>query len=383
VPVSHCLRLFTPHALPATTSMRQRASPPPHALPVFFTNECPMTRRIAINGYGRIGRAFQRALWESHLSDELCVVHINEPADLDSMVYLTRFDSTHGRFPGHVERRDNDLVIGGKPISISHAREPEGVDWAALGIDLLVECSGQYSERSQLQRFIDAGVPRLLLSHPGGTASDVDATIVYGVNQQALTGAEQLVSGASCTSNAVVPVLHLLDQQFGIEQVFLNTLHSVMNDQPLADGYHHTDLRRTRSAIQSIIPVATGLANGVERLLPQLSGRVHAKAIRVPTLNVSAIDLVVNLQRDASTADVNALLKAAAAGPLAGLMAYTEEVHASIDFNHDVHSAIVDASQTYSDGGRLVNLMIWFDNEWGFSNRLIDVARQWLSAKTA
>jgi D-erythrose 4-phosphate dehydrogenase len=342
-----------------------------------------MTRRIAINGYGRIGRAFQRALWESHLSDELSVVHINEPADLDSMVYLTRFDSTHGRFPGHVERRDNDLVIGGKPISISHAREPEGVDWAALGIDLLVECSGQYSERSQLQRFIDAGVPRLLLSHPGGTASDVDATIVYGVNQQALTGAEQLVSGASCTSNAVVPVLHLLDQQFGIEQVFLNTLHSVMNDQPLADGYHHTDLRRTRSAIQSIIPVATGLANGVERLLPQLSGRVHAKAIRVPTLNVSAIDLVVNLQRDASTADVNALLKAAAAGPLAGLMAYTEEVHASIDFNHDVHSAIVDASQTYSDGGRLVNLMIWFDNEWGFSNRLIDVARQWLSAKTA
>ncbi len=337
-----------------------------------------MTLRIAINGYGRIGRAFQRALWESGLSDELAVVHINEPADLDSMVYLTRFDSTHGRFPGHVERRDNDLVIGGQSISISHASKPEEVDWAALGIDLLVECSGQYSERSQLKRFIDAGVPRLLLSHPGGTASDVDATIVYGVNQHALTGAEQLVSGASCTSNAVVPVLHLLDQQFGIEQVFLNTLHSVMNDQPLADGYHHTDLRRTRSAIQSIIPVATGLANGVERLLPHLSGRVHAKAIRVPTLNVSAIDLVVNLQRNASTADVNALLKAAAAGPLAGLMAYTEEVHASIDFNHDVHSAIVDASQTYSDGGRLVNLMIWFDNEWGFSNRLIDVARQWL-----
>lgn len=342
-----------------------------------------MTRRIAINGYGRIGRAFQRALWESGLGHELSVVHINEPADLDSMVYLTRYDSTHGRFPGKVERQGDQLVIGGQSVSISHAHEPEGVDWAALHIDLLVECSGQYNNRPQLTRFLDAGVPRLLLSHPGGTASDVDATIVHGVNQDALTGAERLVSGASCTSNAVVPVLHLLDQHYGIEQVFLNTLHSAMNDQPVADGYHHTDLRRTRSAMQSIIPVSTGLANGVERLLPQLSGRVHAKAIRVPTLNVSAIDLVVNLKRNASTAEVNNLLKAAATGPLAGLMAYTEEVHASIDFNHDVHSAIVDASQTYSDGGHLVNLMIWFDNEWGFSNRLIDVARSWLAKATA
>ena len=342
-----------------------------------------MTRRIAINGYGRIGRAFQRALWESGLGHELSVVHINEPADLDSMVYLTRYDSTHGRFPGKVERQGDQLIIGGQSVSISHAQEPEGVDWAALNIDLLVECSGQYNNRPQLTRFLDAGVPRLLLSHPGGTASDVDATIVHGVNQDALTGAERLVSGASCTSNAVVPVLHLLDQHYGIEQVFLNTLHSAMNDQPVADGYHHTDLRRTRSAMQSIIPVSTGLANGVERLLPQLSGRVHAKAIRVPTLNVSAIDLVVNLKRNASTAEVNNLLKAAAIGPLAGLMAYTEEVHASIDFNHDVHSAIVDASQTYSDGGHLVNLMIWFDNEWGFSNRLIDVARSWLAKATA
>ena len=337
-----------------------------------------MTRRIAINGYGRIGRAFQRALWESGVSHELTVVHINEPADLDAMVYLTRYDSTHGRFPGVVERRDNQLVIGGQPISISHAPTPEGVDWAALDIDLLVECSGQYSTRKQLTQFLQAGVPRLLLSHPGGTASDVDATLVHGVNQNALTGAEQLVSGASCTSNAVVPVLHLLDQHYGIEQVFLNTLHSAMNDQPVADGYHHTDLRRTRSAMPSIIPVSTGLANGVERLLPQLIGRVHAKAVRVPTLNVSAIDLVVNLKRTASTAQVNTLHKTPAAGPMAGLLAYTEEAHASIDFNHDAHSAIVDASQTYSDGGHLVNLMIWFDNEWGFSNRLIDVARHWL-----
>lgn len=378
------LALVCPHGLywPNTAlsfSNFTRSTPPTtHDLSVFVIRECFMTRRIAINGYGRIGRAFLRALWESDLSNELSVVHINEPADLDSMVYLTRFDSTHGRFPGQVARQGDHLVIGGQSISVSHAREPEGVDWAALNIDLLVECSGQYSNRPQLTRFLNAGVPRLLLSHPGGTASDVDATLVCGVNQDALTGAEQLVSGASCTSNAVVPVLNLLDQQFGIEQVFLKTLHSVMNDQPLADGYHDTDLRRTRSAIQSIIPVATGLANGVERLLPQLSGRVHAKAIRVPTLNVSAIDLVVNLKHNATIADVNALLKAATTGPLAGLMAYTEEVHASIDFNHDVHSAIVDASQTYSDGGRLVSLMIWFDNEWGFSNRLIDITRHWL-----
>ncbi len=337
-----------------------------------------MTHRIAINGYGRIGRSFLRALQESGLREQLAVVHINEPADLESIAYLTRFDSTHGRFPGKVERHGDGLLIDDAQISVSHATLPQNVDWKSLGIDLMIECSGQYGQRRELDAFLNAGVARLLLSHPGQSASDVDATIVYGINHGTLTGTERLVSNASCTTNAVVPVLDLLDREFCIEQVFLSTLHSVMNDQPLVDGYHHSDLRRTRSAMQSMIPISTGLARGVERLLPQLMGRVQAKAIRVPTLNVSAIDLVVHLKKNVDAATVNRLLANAAAGPWAKLIAYSETPHASIDFNHDPHSAIVDGSQTLAAGDRLINLLVWFDNEWGFANRMLDVAKHWM-----
>lgn len=225
-------------------------------------------------------------------------------------------------------------------------------------------------------RFIDAGCPRLLLSHPGQGATDVDYTVVFGTNQQGLTGAEQLVSNASCTTNAVVPLLHDLHDRWGVEQVFLTTLHSVMNDQPLIDGYHHTDLRRTRSAMQSIVPVSTGLARGVERLLPALAGRVQAKAIRVPTLNVSAIDLMVLFETDTSAEQLNAGFKALS-GQLPGLVDWSSHPHASIDFNHNPHSAIIDTSQTRLNGSRLANVFIWFDNEWGFANRLLDTLRYW------
>lgn len=333
--------------------------------------------RLAINGYGRIGRCFLRALYETGLQQDLQVVAINEPADLAGIAYLTRFDSTHGRFPGQVKEGEACLHIEGRCIPVSHAREPEAVDWQSLGIDLLVECSGQYSDRSQVSRFLAAGAPRVLLSHPANSAADVDATVVYGINHQALTGAERIVSNASCTTNAVVPLLDLLARELGLEQVLLTTLHSVMNDQPLIDGYHHTDLRRTRSAMQSIIPVSTGLARGVERLLPSLAGKVQAKAIRVPTTNVSAIDLVLQVGREVSAGQVNRLLADAAAGPWRGLLAYSEETHASIDFNHDPHSAIVDGSQTRNVGPRLINLLVWFDNEWGFANRMLDVTRHW------
>jgi len=334
--------------------------------------------RLAINGYGRIGRCFLRALLESPLRDALQVVAINEPANLESIAYLTRFDSTHGRFPGSVEVRDGLLEIDGRAIVVSHAQTPEEVDWRALDIDLLVECSGHYGYRCDLVRFIDAGCKRLLLSHPGHGGEDVDATIVFGVNQQLLSGAEHLVSNASCTTNAVVPVLDLLDREIGIAHALLTTLHSAMNDQPLADGYHHADLRRTRSAMQSMIPVSTGLARGVERLLPRLAGCVQAKAIRVPTPNVSAIDLVLTLKQDISATQVNRLLADAAAGPWRKLLAYTDTPHASIDFNHDPHSAIVDGSQTRACGPRQLNLLLWFDNEWGFANRMVEVAGHWL-----
>lgn len=334
--------------------------------------------RVAINGYGRIGRCFLRAIHEAGLADRIHVAAINEPADLDSIVYLTRFDSTHGRFPGEVVQEGQTLRINGQPVAISHARTPAGVDWRAHQPDLLVECSGQYGRRHELQAFLDAGIPRLLLSHPGYSAADVDATIVYGINRHELAPCHRLVSAASCTTNAVIPVLHLLDETLGIEQVLLTTLHSVMNDQPLIDGYHHTDLRRTRSAMQSIIPVSTGLARGVERLLPRLKGRVQAKAIRVPTLNVSAIDLVVTLRQDCDAAQLNRLFAAAAEGPLQSLLAYSGAPHASIDFNHDPRSVIVDGSQTRCSAGRLVNLLLWFDNEWGFVNRMLDIVQGWL-----
>jgi glyceraldehyde 3-phosphate dehydrogenase/D-erythrose 4-phosphate dehydrogenase len=338
-----------------------------------------LTHRIAINGYGRIGRSFLRALQESGLREQFAVVHINEPADIDSIAYLTRFDSTHGRFPGTVEKHGDGLLIDNSQISISHATLPQNVDWKALGIDLMVECSGQYGQRNELDAFLSAGVSRLLLSHPGHSAGDVDATVIYGINHDTLTGCERLVSNASCTTNAVVPVIDLLDRELGVEQVFLTTLHSVMNDQPLVDGYHHSDLRRTRSAMQSMIPISTGLARGVERVLPKLMGRVQAKAIRVPTLNVSAIDLVLQLKKSASAASINRLLADASIGPWKKIIAYTEDPHASIDFNHDSHSAIVDGSQTLAAGDCLVNLLVWFDNEWGFANRMVDVAKHWLA----
>ena len=338
----------------------------------------PRPLRLAINGYGRIGRCFLRALHESGLNNRLNVVAINEPADLASIVYLTRFDSTHGRFPGRVEAGERGLLIDGNAIPVSHETRPEAVDWAAHDIDLVLECSGRYSERAALTRFLAAGCPRLLLSQPGSSAGDVDATIVYGINHHTLKGDERLVSNASCATNAVVPVLALLQAELGLQQVLLTTLHSAMNDQPLIDGYHHPDLRRTRSAMQSIIPVSTGLARGVERLLPALAGRVQAKAIRVPTHNVSAIDMVLALDREVGPDSLNTLLREAAAGPWRGLIAWSDEPHASIDFNHDPHSAIVDGSQTRMVGPRLANVVVWFDNEWGFANRMLDVARHWL-----
>ncbi|HJV80430.1 type I glyceraldehyde-3-phosphate dehydrogenase [Noviherbaspirillum sp.] len=332
--------------------------------------------KLAINGYGRIGRCFLRALYESPLKEQFRVVAINEPADLATIAYLSRFDSTHGVFPGKVEVGADQLTIDGRAIHVSHATTPEAVDWAGLGVDLLVECSGQYAHRHELVRFLEAGCPRLLLSHPGNSAQDVDRTIVYGVNQDDLVGDERIVSNASCTTNAIVPVLAMLDRVFGVEHALMTTLHSVMNDQPLIDSYHHSDLRRTRSAMQSIIPVSTGLAKGVERLMPQLAGRVQAKAMRVPVINVSAIDLVVSFAHDVSIEQINALFSNASSEH-AGLFAYSDDPHASVDFNHNPHSAIVDGSQTRTIGPRIANMLVWFDNEWGFANRLLDVAHVW------
>lgn len=340
--------------------------------------------RVALNGYGRIGRCVLRALHERGDGLPLEIVALNDLADQASIEYLTRFDSTHGRFPGEVKVDGDCLHINGDCVKVLRQSEPEAVDWAALNIDLLLECSGQYTTRADAERFIAAGAPRVLLSQPMASEADIDATIVYGVNQDCLMGSERLVSNASCTTNCGVPLLKLLDEVVGLEYVSITTIHSAMNDQPVIDAYHHEDLRRTRSAFQSVIPVSTGLARGIERLLPELAGRIQAKAIRVPTVNVSCLDITLQTARDTSAEEINRVLRQAAdSGPLKGLLAYTELPHASCDFNHDPHSAIVDGSQTRVSGPRLVNLLAWFDNEWGFANRMLDVAEHLLAVSTS
>ncbi len=329
--------------------------------------------RLAINGYGRIGRCVLRALYESGRREQLQIVAINEPADLATVVHLTKYDSTHGRFAGNVEARAGGMRVNGDDIAISHAEELGELDWRALGVDLVLECSGRYTARTELQAHLDAGAQRVLLSQPG--EADI-ATIVCGINAGELSADESMASAASCTSNAAVPVIALLHRAFGIEAGTITTIHSAMNDQPVLDAYHHTDLRKTRSAGSSIIPVDTGLAAGIGRLLPELEGRFAARALRIPTHNVSAIELTVQLRREAGAAEINAALKAAAAGELAGILGYTEELLASCDFNHDPRSGVVDAGQTRVSG-QLANVLIWFDNEWGYANRMLDVVSAW------
>ena len=335
-----------------------------------------MTIRVAINGYGRIGRCFLRALCESQqlaLSQSIQVVAINELADNNTIAHLTRYDSTHGRFSGSVSLQGDSLQVDKQTIQIVHEETIEALPWKALNIDLVVECTGSFSDRHTARRHLDAGAKRLLFSQPAG--SDVDITIVYGVNDDQLLPQHKIISNASCTTNCIVPVINAIDATFGIENGVITTIHSAMNDQPVIDAYHHTDLRKTRSAMHSIIPVDTGLAKGIDRLLPALAGRFQAKAMRVPTMNVSAIDLSVVVAQTVNVASVNRVLKQAS-NRMPEILGYTEEQLASCDFNHDTHSGIIDASQTCVAGGQLLKVLTWFDNEWGFANRMLDVVKR-------
>ncbi|MFQ3790175.1 type I glyceraldehyde-3-phosphate dehydrogenase [Halomonas sp. A29] len=337
-----------------------------------------MAQRIAINGYGRIGQCVLRALLERRLNRSgdpmLEVVAINELSDLDTIAYLTRYDTTHGRFPGQVETAEGRMIVDGSPIAILTEPEPAHLPWGEFGIDLVLECSGSFKDRSTAEAHLAAGAGRLLFSQPA--ESDVDATIVCGINDSELAAEHRIVSAASCTTNCLVPVLTVLDQALGIEHGVTTTVHSAMNDQPVIDAYHQTDLRLTRSAMHSIVPVDTNLARGINRLMPHLAGRFECLHMRVPTINVSAMDLSICVRRNTSAAEVNALLREASTGPLAGLLGYTEEPTASVDFNHDPRSGIVDATQTRVAGNRLIKLLCWFDNEWGFANRMLDVAQR-------
>jgi erythrose-4-phosphate dehydrogenase len=331
--------------------------------------------RVAVNGYGRIGRSVLRAVYESKLQDQIKIVAINEPADNKTIAHLTRYDSTHGRFLGEVNCDENTLTVCGDSIAIVHEDNLDQLPWSDLNVDVVLECSGSFSDRKTAEKHIKSGAKRVLFSQPA--ESDVDATIVYGYNHHQLTGKERIISSASCSTNCVVPVIEILDQNFSVEGGVITTIHSAMNDQPVLDAYHHTDLRKTRAAMNSIIPVDTGLALGIDRLMPNLAGRFQAQAMRVPTLNVSAIDLSVLVNQAVDIQSVNQALVNATEGSLNNILGYTEEPLASCDFNHDPRSGIVDASQTRVSQQKLIKVLVWFDNEWGYANRMLDVLKSW------
>ena len=331
--------------------------------------------RLAINGYGRIGRSSLRALYESPLRAELQVVAINELADAGTVLHLTRYDSTHGRFPGELAGDDNELRVCGDPIALLSHESIADLPWGDLGVDIVLECTGAFSDRATAEAHLQRGATKVLFSQPA--QADVDQTVVYGVNHRDLRAEHRIVSNASCTTNGILPLIQALEDGIGIETGTITTIHSAMNDQPVLDAYHHTDLRKTRAASQSIIPVDTALAAGIGRILPGMEGRFTAQALRVPTLNVSAMDLTIQAGRDVDEAEVNRVLHEASQSCFESVLGYTEELLASCDFNHDPRSSIVDASQTRVSGSRLVKVLTWFDNEWGYANRMLDVARYW------
>jgi D-erythrose 4-phosphate dehydrogenase len=333
--------------------------------------------RIAINGYGRIGQSVLRALYVGRRHSDLKVVAINELSDLDTLTYLTRYDTTHGRFPVEVRNDGSHLLINGDRIRALNERSPGDLPWKELDVDLVFECTGTFTDRPTAERHLASGARRLLFSQPAD--ADIDATIVHGFNSRHLKPGHRIVSCGSCTTNCIVPILDLLDQHYGIENGVTTTIHSAMNDQPVIDSYHHTDLRLTRSAMQSMVPVDTGLSQGIGKMMPALSGRFECLHLRVPTINVSLMDLAINLRRPADAISVNALFREASEGRLQGLLGYTEEPHASVDFNTDPRSAIIDGTQTRVSACRLLKLMAWFDNEWSYANRMLDVAQTWLS----
>ena len=332
-----------------------------------------MSYRIAINGYGRIGRCIVRAFYESNEYLDLKIVAINDIADTKTLAHLTQYDSTHGRFLGSVAEVGNALVINKDVIRVSNKHELHELPWRELNIDMVMECSGTFTARSQAEQYLEKGIKKVLFSQPA--ESDVDATLVYGINHQSLNKNAKIISNASCTTNCIVPVLKALDDRFVIDKGVITIIHSAMNDQPVIDSYHHNDLRKTRSAMQSIIPVDTGLARGIERIMPHLAGALEAQAIRVPTLNVSAIDLTVSVSKSTDVDSVNQAMREVSQSLLPNVMGVTEEPLASCDFNHDPRSAIVDLSQTRVAGVRLIKLLVWFDNEWAYANRMLDVAR--------
>jgi len=329
-----------------------------------------MTIRIAINGYGRIGRNILRAHYEGGKTHAIEIVAINDLGDAQTNAHLTRYDTAHGRFPGTVDVDGDSMVVNGDRIRVLADRNPAALPWGDLGVDVVLECTGFFTTKAKASAHLQGGARKVIISAPGG--ADVDATIVYGINQSVLKSSDTVISNASCTTNCLAPLVKPLHDAIGLETGLMTTVHAYTNDQVLTDVYHE-DLRRARSATMSMIPTKTGAAAAVGLVLPELNGRLDGYAIRVPTINVSIVDLSFIASRDTSVAEVNAVMKAASEGSLKGILAYNQSPLVSVDFNHDAHSSTFDSTLTKVNG-RLVKVSSWYDNEWGFSNRMLDTA---------
>ncbi len=336
-----------------------------------------MTIRVAINGYGRIGRNILRAHYEGGRKHPIEFVAINDLGDAKINAHLTQYDTAHGRFPGKVSVDADSIVVDGDRIRVLSQRNPAELPWGQLGVDVVLECTGLFTSREKASAHLKGGARKVIISAPGG--KDVDATIVYGVNHDVLKATHTVISNASCTTNCLAPMVKPLHERIGVLHGLMTTIHAYTNDQVLTDVYHE-DLRRARSATMSMIPTKTGAAAAVGLVLPELDGKLDGYAMRVPTINVSIVDLSFVAARDTSVEEINAIMKEASEGPMKGILAYSTEPLVSVDFNHNPASSTFDATLT-KVSGRLVKVSSWYDNEWGFSNRMLDATVALVNAK--
>ncbi len=337
-----------------------------------------MTIRVAINGYGRIGRNVLRAHYEYGKHHDIEIVAINNPGNIDTIALLTKYDTAHGKFPAEVSVDGDYLIVNGDRIRVVGDRNPENLPWKELNVDIVMECTGFFTTKEAASAHLRAGAKKVIISAPGG--KDVDATVVFGVNQNVLKASDTVISNASCTTNCLAPLAMALNEGLGIVDGLMTTIHSYTNDQVLTDVYHN-DPRRARAAALNIIPTRTGAAAAVGLVLPELNGKLDGFAVRVPTINVSVVDLTFNASRNTSVEEVNKVMKAASEGKLKGILEYNTEPLVSTDFNHNPASSIFDSTQTRVIGGSLVKVLSWYDNEWGFSCRMLDTAQALWNAK--
>jgi glyceraldehyde 3-phosphate dehydrogenase len=336
-----------------------------------------MAIKVGINGYGRIGRNVLRALYEGKHRGAIEIVAINDLGDANTNAHLTRFDTVHGRFSGDVHVDGDSMVVNGDRIKVVAQRDPAKLPWGDLGVEFVLECTGLFTSKAKASAHLAAGAKKVVISAPGG--EDVDATIVYGVNTHVLKSSFSVISNASCTTNCLAPLAKVLHDEIGILSGVMNTIHSYTNDQVLTDVYH-SDLRRARSATMSMIPTKTGAAAAVGLVLPELKGKIDGFAVRVPTINVSLVDLSFSAARKTSVEEINAAVKKASQGELKGVLAYNDAPLVSVDFNHDPASSTYDATLTKVIQGTMVKVCAWYDNEWGFSNRMLDTTLAWSTA---